>query len=273
MIAPLPIILEGTQEAKDHIAARIQRRKEWLIGGWKMEVVGRPSMSGTVIFDAHGNYVGMDKPYAAKPDIFFTKGKWDLRSYDVIEFNRTGTTGKNIKSRLTFESDDQSSFSAKISPLNSKGSVQTFSRPTRVNGKKIKTREETAAENMQASQLFLEQNKSQPGVLTTSTGLQYRVKAEGTGKSPAIDDTVKVHYRGKLISGKEFDSSYSKGKPVSFVVKQVVKGWVEGLQLMREGSNYELFIPPDLGYGKGGAGKVIGPNEALIFEIELLSVE
>jgi FKBP-type peptidyl-prolyl cis-trans isomerase FklB len=110
-------------------------------------------------------------------------------------------------------------------------------------------------------------------VKTTASGLQYKVLKEGSGKSPGAKDTVVCNYRGTLIDGTEFDSSYKHGGPATFALKHVIPGWTEGVQLMKEGSKYQFFIPSHLAYGINGAGDVIGPNETLIFEIELLTVK
>lgn len=119
---------------------------------------------------------------------------------------------------------------------------------------------------------FLAENGKKEGVTTTASGLQYKVITPGTGKSPKATDTVLVHYRGTLISGVEFDSSYARREPIEFPLNQVIKGWTEGVQLMQEGAKYEFYIPSKLAYGSRGAGRDIGPNEALIFEVELLKV-
>ena len=133
--------------------------------------------------------------------------------------------------------------------------------------------EPTQAErNMERSKAFLKENIAKDGVKRTSTGLQYKVLRSGSGASPGASDRVKVHYRGKLIDGTVFDNSYKREKPATFGVNQVIKGWQEGLQRMKPGGKYKLFIPPRLAYGKGGAGEQIGPNQALIFTVELLEV-
>ncbi|MEN3941393.1 FKBP-type peptidyl-prolyl cis-trans isomerase [Prosthecobacter sp. SYSU 5D2] len=119
---------------------------------------------------------------------------------------------------------------------------------------------------------FLTENATQPGVITTASGLQYLVLQEGSGKSPTLKDTVVVHYRGTLINGAEFDSSYKRDEPAEFPLKRVIKGWKEGVQLMKEGAKYRFFVPPKLGYGTRGSGIEIAPNETLIFEVELLKV-
>ena len=130
-----------------------------------------------------------------------------------------------------------------------------------------------AMKNLEAGKAFLEQNKKKEGVVSLPDGLQYKVLVAGEGKSPAPEDKVTVHYVGKLIDGTIFDSSIERNEPVSFQVDQVIKGWTEALQLMKTGSKWELYIPPDLAYGDKGAGDVIGPNETLVFEVELLSIE
>jgi FKBP-type peptidyl-prolyl cis-trans isomerase len=116
------------------------------------------------------------------------------------------------------------------------------------------------------------EEKAGGNVTTTASGLKYEVITPGTGKQPTLNDRVTVHYRGTLTNGKEFDSSYSRGQPATFPVSGVIKGWTEALQLMKEGAKYKLTIPPDLAYGDRGAGGVIGPNETLIFDVELIKV-
>lgn len=132
---------------------------------------------------------------------------------------------------------------------------------------------EAADANKKEGDAFLAANKSKPGVVTLPSGLQYKIIKEGTGPKPAATDSVVCNYRGTLINGKEFDSSYKRGEPATFPVSGVIKGWTEALQLMPVGSKWELYIPPDLAYGARGAGADIGPNSTLIFEIELLSIQ
>jgi len=120
---------------------------------------------------------------------------------------------------------------------------------------------------------FLAENKKKEGVKTTASGLQYKVMKEGAGAQPKETDTVTVNYRGTLINGTEFDSSYKRGQPATFPVNGVIKGWTEALQLMKTGSKYQLFIPADLAYGPRAVGPDITPNSALIFEVELLEVK
>jgi FKBP-type peptidyl-prolyl cis-trans isomerase len=120
---------------------------------------------------------------------------------------------------------------------------------------------------------FLAANKSKEGVVTLPSGLQYKILTPGTGPKPTASDSVKCNYRGTLINGTEFDSSYKRGQPATFAVGQVIKAWTEALQLMPVGSKWQLFVPSSLAYGERGAGGEIGPNATLIFEVELLSIE
>ena len=132
---------------------------------------------------------------------------------------------------------------------------------------------EVAADNKKQGETFLTGNKKKEGVKTTASGLQYKVIKEGKGKMPKPADTVTVHYRGTLIDGTEFDSSYGRGEPASFQVSGVIKGWTEALQLMAVGSKWQLFIPASLAYGERGAGQEIGPNSVLIFDVELIAIK
>jgi FKBP-type peptidyl-prolyl cis-trans isomerase len=148
---------------------------------------------------------------------------------------------------------------------------QEFSRQVQENRQKQmaalseKNREDGAA--------FLATNKNKEGVVTTDSGLQYKILNQGEGSKPKQSDKVTVHYRGTLLDGTEFDSSYKREKPATFQVNGVIRGWTEALQLMSVGSKYRLFIPADLAYGNRGAGRKIGPNSMLIFDVELLGIE
>jgi peptidyl-prolyl cis-trans isomerase len=126
--------------------------------------------------------------------------------------------------------------------------------------------------NAAAGEAFLKDNGAREKVMTTASGLQYEVLEEGTGAQPSAGDQVTVHYTGKLIDGTVFDSSVERGEPATFGVTQVIPGWVEALQLMKEGAKWRLFIPSNLAYGPNGAGGVIGPNATLIFDVELIKV-
>ena len=142
-----------------------------------------------------------------------------------------------------------------------------------LNEKQMVANKEAGTKNAAAGEKFLTENKGKQGVKTTASGLQYKVIKEGAGASPKETDTVVTHYRGTLINGKEFDSSYKRGEPASFPVNRVIKGWTEGLQLMKVGSKFEFYVPASLAYGERGAGQDIGPNETLIFEVELKEIK
>lgn len=133
------------------------------------------------------------------------------------------------------------------------------------------------AENVKAQKAkgekFLEENSSKEGVVTLPSGLQYKVVKSGNGKSPKAQDQVEVHYEGRLVDGQKFDSSYDRGVPAVFGVTQVIPGWVEALQLMKEGDKWQLYIPYNLAYGEHGAGEQIPPYSALVFDVELLKVK
>src|SRR5262245_44669989 len=135
------------------------------------------------------------------------------------------------------------------------------------------SRKAAGEKNRADAMAFLDANRAKEGVTTLPSGLQYKVLQEGTGPKPAATDTVTVHYRGKLIDGTEFDSSYSRNEPSSFPVNRVIKGWTEALQLMGEGAKWEIYVPPDLAYGERGAGTRIPPQSALVFEVELIKAK
>ena len=133
--------------------------------------------------------------------------------------------------------------------------------------------QKAASENSEKGKAYLAENAKKDGVKVTASGLQYEVIKEGTGKKPAATDTVSVHYEGTLINGQVFDSSIRRGQPVEFPLNRVIPGWTEGVQLMSVGSKYRFVIPSNLAYGEHGAGGAIGPNETLIFEVELLDIK
>lgn len=129
--------------------------------------------------------------------------------------------------------------------------------------------------NAAAGKAFMQKNAKLPGIQTTASGLQYKIIKAGdaSGKTPGAKSKVTVNYEGRHLNGEVFDSSYKRNKPISFKLNRVIKGWTEGLQLMRIGAKYQLFIPPEIGYGEKGAGRAIGPQETLIFDVELLDVQ
>ncbi len=166
--------------------------------------------------------------------------------------------------------DSLSGKSLLISDQEAKDIIAAFSKERA--GKMAEERKKVGEKNKQEGAAFLAANKKKEGVKTTPSGLQYKVIKEGTGKTPKATDTVTVQYKGTLVNGTEFDSSYKRGQPATFPVSGVIRGWTEGLQLMKEGAQWQLFIPPELAYGEQGAGP-IGPNATLIFEVELVSVK
>lgn len=132
----------------------------------------------------------------------------------------------------------------------------------------------TPEENKAAGTAFLAENAKKPNIITTASGLQYEVLTPGTGTvSPKATDNVTVHYKGTTIDGTEFDSSYSRGEPATFPLNRVIAGWTEGVQLMKEGAKYRFYIPSELAYGEQGAGRAIGPNATLIFDVELIKIQ
>ena len=139
--------------------------------------------------------------------------------------------------------------------------------------KKMKEAQGLSSQNKKDAQTFLAQNKTKPGIQTTSSGLQYLVVKSGSGASPKATDKVKVHYIGKLLNGTEFDNSYKRNQPAEIQLNSVIKGWTEALQLMKVGDTWKLFISPELGYGDAGAGEVIPPGSLLIFDVELVGIE
>ena len=158
----------------------------------------------------------------------------------------------------------------KMSYTEAKAEIQKYfeamaARQEEENKAKVKINEEAGA-------AYLAKNKEREGVHVTSSGLQYEVLKEGNGKQPSANDSVTVHYTGKLLDGTVFDSSVERGEPATFGVTQVIPGWIEALQLMKEGAQWRLHIPSNLAYGPAGAGNVIGPNETLIFDVELIKV-
>jgi len=143
---------------------------------------------------------------------------------------------------------------------------------TQIRDALIKEKSEVATKNLAAGKTYLEENAKKPGVITTASGLQYKIITTGEGKQPTIADTVTTNYKGTLIDGREFDSSYKRNQPASFPVKGVIKGWTEALQLMHVGDKWELYIPSELAYGATKRSELIEANSTLIFDLELLDI-
>jgi len=172
--------------------------------------------------------------------------------------------GRGIKDAL-------SGAKPQLSDQEARETMASFEKEMRAKQEEIR---KTAGEkNKIEGEKFLAENKSKEGVQTLPSGLQYKVTTPGKGKKPQLTDTVIAHYRGTLIDGTEFDSSYRRGQPASFPVNGVIRGWTEALQLMEEGAKWQLFIPSNLAYGDRGAGQAVGPNAVLIFDVELLSIQ
>ncbi len=211
---------------------------------------------------------------AAAADDATLKDDSDRESYSIGY-----QIGSNLKRQgidvkpEAFNKAVQDALSGTPAPLSKEAMEKSLtSLQQRVGAAQQQQRKETAEKNLAAGKAFLDENAKKEGVVALPSGLQYKITAEGNGAKPKASDTVTVHYRGTLIDGTEFDSSFSRGQPAKFKLDQVVKGWTEGLQVLKQGSKAQLFIPPDLAYGERGAGP-IGPNSTLIFDIELIGIE
>jgi len=186
--------------------------------------------------------------------------------------------GVQLRNNIKIENLDAAAFSEAIkdvlSGAKTKITVQEMQAAvSKFAQKQAEEKQKVAAINQQKGDAFLKKNKKEKGIVETASGLQYKVIMTGSGKKPSADDTVVVHYKGTLLDGTVFDSSYERGKPTSLKASGVIKGWQEAIQLMKEGSKWKIFIPGKLAYGEAGAGGVIGPNETLIFDIELIEVK
>ncbi len=179
----------------------------------------------------------------------------DLQMEQFLQGIQHGHAGDEKQNRMTRE-EIQKALMAYQSEMQEKAAGQ---------------QKEVAQKNLEAGETFLAENAKREGIKTTESGLQYEIIEEGEGETPSADDQVKVHYTGELLSGEVFDSSRERGEPVTFGLNQVIPGWTEGLQLMKEGGRAKLYIPADLAYGPGGNQR-IGPNETLIFDVELLDI-
>ena len=193
---------------------------------------------------------------------------------DSISYALGMDLGKNLFSRITFKSFNYDLFVKGLKDVQKENETLFDNEEVKqiINSYFMQSMQEQGNRQMKKSMNFLEENRKKEGIKETESGLQYQVVQKGKGEKPQDGDQVKVHYTGKTMDGKVFDSSRERGEPITVSLKNVIAGWNEGLQLMNKGSRYKLFIPPELGYGERGAGNDIGPNEVLIFDIELIDV-
>jgi FKBP-type peptidyl-prolyl cis-trans isomerase FklB len=192
---------------------------------------------------------------------------------DSVSYSLGVSVANNLKSS-GFETIESSAISAAFNDVFSENDVKISEEDANalIQDYFMELSQKKSQEATNKGQAFLDENAAKEGVVTTASGLQYQVLTEGQGAKPVASDEVTVHYHGTLIDGTVFDSSVDRGQPATFPVGGVIQGWVEALQLMNVGSKYKLFIPSNLAYGERGAGGSIGPNETLIFEVELLSI-
>ena len=207
-----------------------------------------------------------------KPELKDQKDKASYSiGYDIGDTFKKQKIDLNVDAMVVGLKEALAGKDASISKEEREKTLQAFQKE--MMEKQVAASKEAGAKNLTEGEKFLAENKKKDGVKTTASGLQYKVLKEGSGPSPKDTDTVITNYRGTLIDGTEFDSSYKRNEPATFPVNRVIKGWTEALQLMKPGAKYQLFIPPSLGYGERGAGQLIGPNATLIFEVELLSIK
>lgn len=192
---------------------------------------------------------------------------------DSLSYSLGVSVANNLKSS-GFETIESSAISAAFNDVFSENDVKISEEDANalIQDYFMELSQKKSQEATNKGQAFLDENATKEGVVTTASGLQYQVLTEGQGAKPVASDEVTVHYHGTLIDGTVFDSSVDRGQPATFPVGGVIQGWVEALQLMNVGSKYKLFIPSNLAYGERGAGGSIGPNETLIFDVELLSI-
>ena len=215
------------------------------------------------------------QPQTAQPNAAGSSQSLEDKASYIIGYN----LGRQLKSNdikantdliLKGLRDATSGAQAMMSEEEMQSTMQTFQQ--QVMAAQEAKQKALGEKNKSEGEAFLAKNKARQGVKTTESGLQYEVLKEGTGPMPKATDTVTVNYKGTLMDGSTFDSSYDRGEPATFVLNQVIPGWTEGVQLMKVGSKYKFYIPAALGYGERGAGNVIGPNAPLVFEVELLSI-
>ncbi|VAW58214.1 FKBP-type peptidyl-prolyl cis-trans isomerase FklB [hydrothermal vent metagenome] len=219
---------------------------------------------------------------AAKEETLKLDNQTDKASYSIGV--QMGSQMSKIKDMVNKDAiimgfkDSLSGKDPQLTPEDMRTTMQTFQtammemQKVEMEKKKVEN-EAKAALNKTEGEKFLTENKAKTGITTTDSGLQYKVITAGTGATPKATDTVVTHYKGTLIDGTEFDSSYKRDAPATFPVNGVIKGWTEALQLMKVGDKWQLFIPSELAYGDRGAGKDIGPGQMLIFDIELLEIK
>ena len=202
-----------------------------------------------------------------------TSLKNDFKNMDSLSYSLGVLLAQNIKN-FGFEHLDANDIAKGINDVlaNRPTGVSVEQANTIVSNEIALINEKKSGPMIEEGKKFLAENAKKPGIKTTASGLQYEVISSGTGATPKLTDQVTTHYRGTLINGKQFDSSYDRGEPATFPVNGVIKGWTEALQLMKEGDKWRLYIPYNLAYGERGAGQDIPPYSALIFDIELLKV-
>lgn len=244
------------------------RRKAWLGAG--VLAVAMPWGLGLTVLGAAT--LAAPGLAAAKPREFKNddaKAAYIMGHQTGINFKKNGLS-IDADAFLAGLKDGSAGVDSAISQAETQKVMESFQKD--VQAKRAAVQEKEGKANKAEGAKFLAANKSKPGVKVTSSGLQYEILTEGKGPKPTATDTVTTHYKGTLISGKVFDSSYERGEPATFPVNGVIKGWTEALQMMGTGSKWKLYIPSELAYGSRGAGADIGPDTMLIFEVELLSI-
>lgn len=222
-----------------------------------------------------------EQPSASKPEAETASEAPELKSeMQKVSYSLGLEMGKNVKNQLSsinpdaFTAGFQDGFGGKRPALSDEEMQKTMaSFAQKMAAERAESRKKAGKANLKAAQTFLKQNAEKEGVVALPSGLQYKVLEAGTGPQPTEADKVKVHYRGTLPDGTVFDSSHKRGQPATIPVTGVIPGWQEALQKMKVGARWKLFVPPKLAYGENGFGGQIGPNQVLIFEVELLGIE
>lgn len=245
-------LLKGCKDGKAGNSAYADEVITRLIGSFQMQMqqksMGQLDESKLVDIDSVSYAVGLD--------LHKSLSEFDINlNPDFLFLGAKEATGEGEPS---------------ISEDAQKGLITAFQQE--MQAKQGEVRAKQGVENKIAGEKFMAENKAKDGIKTLASGLQYKVVSSGSGRSPKAESTVKVHYEGRLLDGSVFDSSIARGEPAEFPVNGVIKGWTEALQLMKPGDKWQLFIPSDLAYGPNGAGANIGPNAALIFDVELIEI-